>query len=270
MYVNFDDLPDNIQDSYKVYVKDIESSIDDIDDVSVAGYRNEDTWYDADGVEVSNPEVIAELSKTGTITPFLIDPNDNIQESTYDHGSAFKDYVPYLSVMPRILFNFELKENAMFFAHYDVLTQRPSSGYLATPFDYMFMRELNNIQTFSNPDLTPQQTIDYSYFEWACICLMTANVYAILHVFIFVPLNLHKLETALEMHVHMAQYVSKYERSSILCATKDEAKKHLTNINIVLQNLKHMKRYPKTVYGPVDTYTIFDAVKASLNMKTDM
>jgi hypothetical protein len=158
----FDDLPDNIQESYKVYVKDIESSIDDIDDVSVAGYRNEDTWYDADGVEVSNPEVIAELSKTGTITPFLIDPNDNIQESTYDHGSAFKDYVPYLSVMPRILFNFELKENAMFFAHYDVLTQRPSSGYLATPFDYMFMRELNNIQTFSNPDLTPQQTIDYS------------------------------------------------------------------------------------------------------------
>ena len=35
-------------------------------------------------------------------------------------------------------------------------------------------------------------------------------------------------------------------------------------------DLKHMKRYPKTFYGPVDTYTIFDAVKASLNMKTDM
>ena len=153
-------VPDNIQDGYKVYVTDIESALGD--DISVAGYRNGDVWYNASGVEVSNPEVIAELSKTGAITPFLLDPNDNIQESTYDHVNAFKDYVPYLSIMPRILFNFELKENAMFFAHYDVLTQRPGTGSDGTPFDYMFMRELNNIQTFSNPNLKPEQTIDYS------------------------------------------------------------------------------------------------------------
>lgn len=157
-----DVIPGNIQDDYAVYVTDINATADGLNANDIVGYRNGDTWYTADGVVTDNPDVIAESSNTGSITPLLVTPGEDIKTEDYNVDNAFKDYEPYMRISPRILFNFKLKAKSMFFAHYDVLTQRPSTGNIGSPFEYMFRRELNNIQTFSNPDLKPEQTIDYS------------------------------------------------------------------------------------------------------------
>ena len=98
------------------------------------------------------------------ITPYLVDPDANIKDENFDPSSSFKDYVPQISVMPRVAFSFpiskETNREALFFAHYDILTQRPPTGTSATAYDYYFFQEnVNNV--FDNPDLRPEKTIDY-------------------------------------------------------------------------------------------------------------
>lgn len=141
--------PDNMGDGYTVYVDDARNP------TSVVGYRNETTWFDANGNEISDPQVIAQSTATGQITPYLVDPNQ-----TQVSSKAFKDYEPQLIFMPRIAFAFPISEEANFFAHYDVLTQRPTSGYRLDPIQYYYIQ--NRVGLFNNnPDLKPQQTTDY-------------------------------------------------------------------------------------------------------------
>jgi outer membrane receptor protein involved in Fe transport len=61
--------------------------------------------------------------------------------------------------MPRIAFSFPISDEASFFAHYDILTKRPTTGNRFNPIDYQFIESRTN--TISNPNLKPEQTIDY-------------------------------------------------------------------------------------------------------------
>ena len=150
--------PGNIGGDYAVYVDDYNNP------TQILGYRDEDTWYNSSGEEITDPRTIALSSSTGTITPYLVDPNANIKSSDFDPNTSFEDYKPQVSVMPRIAFSFpiskETNREALFFAHYDILTQRPPTGTSATAYDYYFFQEnVNNV--FDNPDLKPEKTIDY-------------------------------------------------------------------------------------------------------------
>lgn len=141
--------PDNMGDDYVVYVDDAYNP------TTVLGYRNEGTWYDQNGNEIADPNVIAQGSNTGRITPYLVDPS-----ATQVNSKAFKDYEPQLMFMPRIAFAFPISEEANFFAHYDVLTQRPTDGYRLDPIQYYYIQ--NRVGLFNNnPDLKPQRTTDY-------------------------------------------------------------------------------------------------------------
>lgn len=141
--------PDNMGDDYIVYVDDAYNP------TSVVGYMNEGTWYDGNGNEIADPAVIAQSTSTGQITPYLVDPTQ-----TQVSSKAFKDYEPQLVFMPRIAFAFPISEEANFFAHYDVLTQRPTDGYRLDPIQYYYIQ--NRVGAFNNnPDLKPQQTTDY-------------------------------------------------------------------------------------------------------------
>lgn len=141
--------PDNMGDNYTVYVDDA------FNPTAVLGYRNENTWYDASGNEIADPSVISQASNTGHITPYLVNPGQ-----TQISSGAFKDYEPQLSFMPRIAFAFPISEEANFFAHYDVLTQRPTDGYRLDPIQYYYIQ--NRVGRFNNnPDLKPMRTTDY-------------------------------------------------------------------------------------------------------------
>ena len=62
--------------------------------------------------------------------------------------------------MPRISFSFPISENALFYANYDVLTQRPLNGNRLNLIDYLFIENNNNL--INNPDLKPETTIEYA------------------------------------------------------------------------------------------------------------
>ena len=142
-------IPDNIGDDYVPYVNKI-SEITEI-----VGYRTGNTWYNADGVEIANPEVL----DMGTgVTPWVKKEYVNMENRKVDINS-FKDYDPAWSIMPRISFSFPISDEALFFAHYDVLTQRPTSAFYCSPLYYYRFTDLSG--TVANPNLKPSQTIEY-------------------------------------------------------------------------------------------------------------
>lgn len=138
-------IPDNIGDDFVVYV-------DALDEPNaIVGFRDGDTWYNDVGTEINDPDVLAVNEPYPA--PWLVDskaPLDN---------NAFKDFVPEVNIMPRISFSFNISDEAVFFAHYDILTQRPTSSNRFSPIDYLFIESRNNL--ISNPDLKPEKTIDY-------------------------------------------------------------------------------------------------------------
>jgi outer membrane receptor protein involved in Fe transport len=137
--------PENMGSDFVVYVNDVNNVN------SILGYRDGDTWYDAQGVEVADPALI-EGSKG--IAPYLQDPS-----LTSPTADAFEDYKPQVNLMPRIAFSFPISDEASFFAHYDILTKRPTTGNRFNPVDFQFMQDRNVI--INNPDLKPERTIDY-------------------------------------------------------------------------------------------------------------
>lgn len=124
------------------------------DPTAFNGFRNGDTWYNAQGVEIADPREIR--TPTG-IAPLLKDKNAYGEDLP---SSAFEDYDPQVNVMPRIAFSFPISDEAVFFAHYDILTQRPTGQNVSNPIDYLFITSLGN-SPVANPALRPTKTIDY-------------------------------------------------------------------------------------------------------------
>jgi outer membrane receptor protein involved in Fe transport len=149
--------PSNIEDSYIVYVDDV----NDPANANIIGYRDGDNWYDANGAQVSNPGIL-ELQAGGTIAPYLVDPAlaiNGVQKSIFKPSDSFEDYNPSVSVMPRVAFSFPISDEALFFAHYDVLTQRPPTRSRSNPLDYYFIESQGAL--LNNPALKPEKTTDY-------------------------------------------------------------------------------------------------------------
>ncbi len=69
-----------------------------------------------------------------------------------------------VNVMPRVAFSFPISDVANFFAHYDILTQRPAGfgNNLFLPLDYMFIQSRIG-QVLNNPNLClrKKKTTDY-------------------------------------------------------------------------------------------------------------
>jgi len=143
--------PANMGPDYVVYVDN------PTDPHQIVGYRHGDTWYDADGTEISSASTLALLSSTGKISPYLESSSTDSLQVTPD---AFKDYDPQYTLMPRIAFSFRLNEDALFFAHYDVLSQRPTANR-GNPFNYYFLNSIAVNAVLQNPNLRPEKTIDY-------------------------------------------------------------------------------------------------------------
>lgn len=137
-------VPGNIGSDYAVYVNDINNI------TQIMGYRYENTWYDKYGAEISDPTT---LDAGSGVTAWIKD-----KDQDHVDVSSFKDYSPQWSVMPRISFSFPISDDALFFAHYDVLTQRPSNIH-TNIYDYYYFEQNNS--TLNNPALKPSQTIDY-------------------------------------------------------------------------------------------------------------
>jgi outer membrane receptor protein involved in Fe transport len=146
--------PSNIGDDYVVYVDDNTNA------ASITGYRNGDDWYNAEGLPINDPSAL-NISKG--VLPMLVDPDALLNGDPLNKGlsaDAFKDYEPEVTIMPRISFNFPISDEAMFYAYYDVLAQRPSRNRL-DPIDYLLLAYKDQNTYINNPDLKSQKTTNY-------------------------------------------------------------------------------------------------------------
>jgi len=151
------EIPTSMGDDYMVYVDDIKNPR------RIVGYRNGFDWYNADGSPQPNPTVIANLSG-GQAKPWIfeeaftdpLNPNAPVLSA-----NSFRDYRPQVTVSPRISFQFPISDVAEFFAHYDLLVQRPSAAQSRfNPFDYVNL-VFGNAATVDNPELLPQKQTEY-------------------------------------------------------------------------------------------------------------
>ena len=160
----------NAQSDWVVYYSGSETYLSEADiagngfnKTSIAGYRSGDIWYNAAGEEVSNPETALKLNVNGPIlkNPLYDENNNLIGGITKVESSAFTDYKAQWSVMPRISFSFPVSDNSLFYAHYNIITSRPTNLQIS-PVDYLFISQRNSANDIiSNPNMKPQQSIDY-------------------------------------------------------------------------------------------------------------
>lgn len=145
--------PGNVEDDYRVYLQNPQ-------DNRPYGFRKGNNWYDANGTQLNGG---AQL--WGGAPVFGKRYND-IDITDYDFVSkefenTFKDYETQVNVMPRLAFSFPISDVANFYAHYDILTQRPSFGTsYVSPLSYFYMDQAGRVP-LNNPALNPVKTIDY-------------------------------------------------------------------------------------------------------------
>ena len=155
--INGGDRPGNIQEDFRVY------TVSDNGD-EVQAYRNGDDWYHGDGTPANGAQEIEGI-RSGLVFPKYQDENAHtanyIKSKDYNTDASFEDYEVQFSVMPRLAFSFPISDKANFFAHYDILVQRPPSNTIATALDYFYFTERTGSTTFNNPNLRPERTVDY-------------------------------------------------------------------------------------------------------------
>jgi hypothetical protein len=146
-------IPSNVSQNAAIYVSD--APIGGKSPGYIKGFRDGDKWYDSEGNELSDPSLIA--SSSGNPVPLFKDRSNYEKKMSI---GGFKQYAAAINVMPRIAFSFPISDVANFFAHYDILTQRPS-GNAINPLNYYFMDAESSSPLITNPNMKPQQTIDY-------------------------------------------------------------------------------------------------------------
>lgn len=153
------DQPSTVGDDWKVYVQDSDPN-------KVQAYRSGDEWFTPNGTSVNNPTA---LFSGSIVTPVYKDADNrvlNITSQDFDPETSFEDYTPQFNVMPRLAFSFPISDEAGFFAHYDVLVQRPPSDTESTALNYYYFESFPNrfsseFSVAGNPNLKPEKTIDY-------------------------------------------------------------------------------------------------------------
>jgi hypothetical protein len=140
--------PNTIGDDFKVYTVSE-------DDATVTAYRNNDTWYFPDGRQANDGNVIF---GGGVVNPYLLNANEDVTSVDFDPSGSFDDYTPQVNWLPRLAFSFPISEKANFFAHYDILVQRPPSNWEVTPRSYFYFYRPG---TKNNANLRPERVVDY-------------------------------------------------------------------------------------------------------------
>ncbi|MEZ4949006.1 MAG: carboxypeptidase regulatory-like domain-containing protein [Saprospiraceae bacterium] len=153
--------PGNIGDDFKVYV-----TTDNGEEIKA--YRDGDQWYRANGTPVNDGNQIFESG--GLVFPKIknVEARTNtnyIKSENFQQDAALKDYEVQVNWMPRLAFSFPISDEANFFAHYDILVQRPASNNIVTALDYFYFIEnfengRRNIPK-NNANLLPERTVDY-------------------------------------------------------------------------------------------------------------
>ena len=146
----------NAGDDWVPYVDQV-SNAEGASKPIIKGYRDQSgKWYNVDGVEQINTSAIN--GNSGKPTPYYTERGLNAITNNTVGTEAFERYTPQIVAMPRIAFSFPIGEKSQFKASYDIIARRPSSGWQADYYSYLFMKQINSI---SNPNLKPERITNY-------------------------------------------------------------------------------------------------------------
>jgi len=147
-------FPDNVGSNWIPYINVADNDIVSAPH-SVVAYRNGKTWYNSLGQEVADPA--SYLGTGGPILKMKPEAGDPSQASS----NAFVNYKPQWNLMPRISFSFPVSTTSLFYAHYNIITNR-ATNLSIEPVKYLFV---NNYQTdtriINNPNLRAERSVDY-------------------------------------------------------------------------------------------------------------
>ena len=132
--------PSGIEPDYAVYFA--------ADQETVLAYRDlEGNFFDAEGTETTSRTVITELQA------------QVVEKEDAARSEAFEAYEAQVTVMPRVGVSFPVTDRALFFASYDVVSQRPTEQGFAP---ISFFDDLSNL-SFRTPNgkLEPETTTQY-------------------------------------------------------------------------------------------------------------
>jgi outer membrane receptor protein involved in Fe transport len=150
---NLPQRPGTIGDDFKVYVESDQGT-------TIKAYRDGETWYHADGRQANDG---SEIFGSKPVFPYLRDTL-RIFDEKFDPSASFEDYTPQVNWMPRLAFSFPISEDANFFAHYDVLVQRPPDNWQVTPLNYAYFYNPSPDDADpvrNNANLKPERVVDY-------------------------------------------------------------------------------------------------------------
>jgi outer membrane receptor protein involved in Fe transport len=151
----------NAGDDWVVYVGQKDEGLDaaNFSRSMIKGYRSGTTWYDASGQAIADPDAILGASG-GPILKRAI--NKELASISKVEADAFEDYKPQWSVMPRISFAFPVNvDNSLFFANYSIVTTRPTNLNINLVQYLLVDKYLSGQYSINNPNLKPQQSVDY-------------------------------------------------------------------------------------------------------------
>lgn len=142
--------PPNVEDDWKIYIES-EGGTD------VRAFRDDEQWYFQNGSPANDGNVI--FGSDLAIPYYVIQDREDrdIQGLNFNPDNVFEDYTPQVNWMPRLAFSFPISDEANFFAHYDILVQRPPSNTIATALNYYYFE---GGPPTNNPNLKPEKTID--------------------------------------------------------------------------------------------------------------
>lgn len=146
--------PSTIGDDYKVYLVSEGSK-------QVKAYRDGDQWYFANGTPANNS--LAIFGDNNLVNPAYIQPVDSLRSirgKFFKVDESFEDYKPQINWMPRIAFSFPISDDANFFAHYDIVVQRPTGENIVTPLQFLYW-DINGRTPSANSNLRPSRKVDY-------------------------------------------------------------------------------------------------------------
>jgi len=147
-------LPDNVGADWIPYIRSADYDISNAPHEIVA-YRNGKKWYNHLGQEVTDPMVA--LGTGGPILKEKLDP----ENPSSALSNAFTNYKPQWSLMPRISFSFPVSTNSLFYAHYNIITTRPTNLRI-DPIAYLFIVKYKSYRDIiNNPNLRAARSVDY-------------------------------------------------------------------------------------------------------------
>lgn len=124
---------------------------------NVVGYRDlNGRFYDTNGQETLASAIRQDLEGTPTVTSTDPTTGDVLLKIT---DNVFTDYEPQVTFQPRIGVSFPVTDQALFYASYDVVAQRPTENNFDTIQE--FQQATEGSERNGNPALEPEKTTQY-------------------------------------------------------------------------------------------------------------